>query len=390
MTTMLRLLRDAGVPLALAALAAGEVTSSYGTEPRGLRAAMLLVLAAMCLALSWRRRRPGTVAVVVCALAAVFVLALQPDLTAQPPIAPFLAVVVALFALGAQTGNRTFWPAAIACATVLVALETVLVLAGRGVGDVVPSLLFWSAACVVGRLLHLSRREAAVERQRAQLAEEERDLHVQQAAVAERTRIARELHDVVAHSLSVIVIQSSVEARLLEGRDDSTAQKLHAIERTGRAALVELRRLLGLLRTDEDAGTLLQPLPSLREVDAVLDGLRRAGHDVRLEVHGDAEDVPAGVDVSAYRIVQEAVTNVLKHAPGSPVRVVVDYRADAVAVEVENDRSLAAPAGLDGSGLGLVGMRERVRVYGGSLHAGARSEGGFEVRATFPSVVEQA
>lgn len=390
MTTRLRLLRDVGTPLALAAVAVGEVTSTYGAEPRSARAPMLLVLAAMCVALAWRRHRPATVAVVVCALTAGLVLTLQPDLAAQPPIAPFLAVVMALFALGAHTDNRTLWPAAAACATVLVALEAVLVLAGRSAGDVVPSLLFWSAACVVGRLLHLSRREAAVERQRAHLAEEERDLHIQQAAAAERSRIARELHDVVAHSLSVIVIQSSVEARLLQGRDDSTAQKLHAIERTGRGALVELRRLLGLLRTDEDPATLLQPLPSLREVDAVLDALRRAGHDVTLEVHGDAQDVPAGIDVSAYRIVQEAVTNVLKHAPGSPVRVVVDYRADAVAVEVENDRSVAPPAELDGSGLGLVGMRERVRVYDGSLHAEACSGGGFRVRATIPSALEQA
>ena len=383
------LARDWWLPVGLAVLGVAEVVDAYAAEEPARRVAMVAVLVPMSLVLGLRRRHPAAVVVAASLLTLVLVLAVQADLAAQPPLTPFLVLVAALFALGVHADRRTFTTGAAAGAALLGGLEVTQLAAGRDPGDVVPSVLFWVAAAVVGRLVHLSRSEAETARDRARRAEDERDL----AVAAERSRIARELHDVVAHSLSVIVIQASVEARTLGDRDDSTARTLRSVERTGREALVELRRLLGLLRADGDGVVPLQPLPSLASVaedGGMLDDVRRAGHPVRLEVRGEPRDLPAGVELSAYRIVQEALTNVVRHAPGSPVRVVVDHEHDDVRVEVHNG------AGRPGSGVdlgsgghGLSGMRERVRVYDGDLDAGPDGNGGWVVRARFPVAVER-
>jgi len=179
------------------------------------------------------------------------------------------------------------------------------------------------------------------------------------------------------------VVQASVEARLLRDRSGTTAATLENIERTGREALVELRHLLGLLRAD-DEDPMSQPLPSLAQLDDLVDGLLGAGHDIRVEARGDLARVPAGASLSAYRIVQEAVTNALKHAPGSSIRIVVEESGGDVDVSIENGPTGAVLAEVPGSGHGLLGMQERTRLYGGSLDATATADGGFRVAARFP------
>lgn len=193
-----------------------------------------------------------------------------------------------------------------------------------------------------------------------------------------------------AHSLSVMVIQSSVEARLLPDQTSSTATTLRTIENTGREALAELRRLLGLLRTDEADGESLQPLPSVRDLGGLLTQLRHAGLQVSLHVSGQPRELAPGIDLSAYRIAQEALTNALKHAPGSTVRVQLHYGDDAVSVSVEDDGATQPPSRpLSGAGHGLVGMRERVKLYDGKLETGPRGSGGFGVKALIPAPADQ-
>lgn len=386
----LELARDWGLPLGLAALAIAEVVDAYAAEEAWRRVAMVVVTTPMALVLGVRRRRPVATLVVACVLTLVLVLGVQTDPAAQPPLTPFLVLVAALFALGVHAERRAFTVGAATAAGLLGGLEVVQVVAGRGAGDVVPSVVFWVAAAVIGRLVHLSHSDAAAARERARRAENERDV----AAAAERSRIARELHDVVAHSLSVIVIQASVEARTLGDRDDSAARTLRSIESTGRDALVELRRLLGLLRTPGEGDSPLQPLPSLASLEegtGMLEDVRQAGHEVTLEVRGVPHDVPAGVELSAYRVVQEALTNAVKHAPAAPVRAVVDHEHGDVRVEVHNGPGRAGEGtALDSGGHGLTGMQERVRLYDGELTAGPDDSGGWVVRARFPVAVPVA
>ena len=202
------------------------------------------------------------------------------------PSAPFLVLLTMFFGLGLRERARSLlWAGTASAGTVLV-LQGAQVTAGRAVGDIVPSTLLWLAAFAAGRVAHRSLRQAAEAGQRAAAAESDRAATAVRATAAERRRIARELHDVLAHNLSAIVVQASVEARLLPDRTGTTAETLETIERAGREALVELRHLLGLLRADGE-DPMSQPLPSLAQLDRLVEGLRRAGHDVRVEPRGD-------------------------------------------------------------------------------------------------------
>jgi signal transduction histidine kinase len=229
----------------------------------------------------------------------------------------------------------------------------------------------------------LHRREllATLLGERAERAERERELRAREAVADERARIARELHDVVAHDVSVMVVQAQGAARVLEGEQPQVRQALAAIEATGREAVDEMRRLLGVLRRSDDE-LAVAPQPSLGQLEALVAGVRDAGLPVELEVVGEPRTLPPGVDLSAYRIVQEALTNALKHAGPARARVVVRYEADAVALEVSDDGPGVAEA--VGTGHGLVGMRERVALYGGDLEAGESREGGWALRARLP------
>jgi signal transduction histidine kinase len=311
------------------------------------------------------------------------VLGVLASLTRQPPLTAFLALLASLFALGVHGQGRRFLAASVAIGLALVGLQVASAVAGQSLDDVLPSSLFLGGAFAVGRLIHHTRSQAHRDRGRAEQAERERDHHAARAAEQERARIARELHDVVAHALSVMVVQASVEARLSEDQTGTAAATLRSIEHLGRDAMSELRRLLGML-TEQGQGPAAAPLPSLEKADALVADLRRAGHEVHLDRRGDLGDLPPGVTLTAYRILQESLTNASRHAPGAVVRVRVVRESDEVHVIVDNDASPGPPVRLDSGGLGLTGMRERVRLYGGRLRTGPRPDGGFTVDARLP------
>jgi signal transduction histidine kinase len=244
-------------------------------------------------------------------------------------------------------------------------------------------------------------REAYVEQLELRAAEKERErLEAADRAVgAERARIARELHDVVAHAMSVVAVQSGVGAHVIDAQPEAAKRILETISDTSRDALSEMRRLLGVLRTgsgsgpdagDQDGGGELTPAPGLAGLDDLAARVTEAGVPVDLRVEGRRAALPAGVELAAYRIVQEALTNVLKHAGPAQATVAVRYGEEAVRLVVTDDGRGAAPTGGNGNGAGdgshpghgIVGMRERAELYGGSLAAGPRPGGGFRVTAT--------
>ena len=214
------------------------------------------------------------------------------------------------------------------------------------------------------------------------LAERERQLARREAVVDERARIARELHDAIAHSVSMMVVQAGAERRVLDDGADSTREVLSTIERVGRSALTEMRRLVGMLRGDD--GDELAPQPSLAAVPGLVDGLRDAGYPVELQVDGEPRELPVGVELAAYRVIQEGLTNALKHAGRSHVRVHVRYGPASLELEIADDGT-GSPAGLPSGGHGLAGIQERVALYGGELETGPGSEGGFVLRVLLPT-----
>jgi signal transduction histidine kinase len=226
-----------------------------------------------------------------------------------------------------------------------------------------------------------SLRAGELER-RADRLEREREERERAAVAEERARIARELHDVVAHSVSVIAVHAGSMRRRLRHERPQDAQELLGVERTARQALAEMRRLLGLLRTDDDDLS-LTPQPGMEQVERLVGQTREAGLSIELDTEGEPIALPPGVDLAAYRIVQEALTNVLKHAGQAQARVGIRYRERELVLEITDDGPGPAPNG-DGTGQGLVGIRERVTLYGGSLDAGRGESGGFAVRARLP------
>ncbi|MDQ4055582.1 MAG: sensor histidine kinase, partial [Actinomycetota bacterium] len=203
------------------------------------------------------------------------------------------------------------------------------------------------------------------------------------AVADERARIARELHDLVAHSMGVIVIQAQGAQRAIDPSPERAREALASIERAGRSGMAELRRLLGLLTETGDDADSTAPQPGLDQLPDLVDRVRATGLAVDLAVEGDVRPLPAGLELTGYRIVQEAITNVLKHAGATTVDVRVRYQPDSLDIDVRDHGRGSASAATNG-GHGLVGMRERVGLYGGSVTAGPRPEGGFSVRARIP------
>ncbi len=216
--------------------------------------------------------------------------------------------------------------------------------------------------------------------ERASLAEREREGAARIAVAEERARIARELHDIVAHAVSVMVLQvGAVRHRLPDDFGDDV-EALRNVEETGRSALGEMRRLLGAMRRDEDEAE-LAPQPGLGRLDVLLDEIRRAGLPVELHVDGEPFQLPVAIDLSAYRIVQEGLTNALKHADASAAHVDIRYAADELRIQVSDDGGGGDPSG---DGHGLVGVRERVKLYGGEMTAGTANGGGFRLTTSLP------
>jgi signal transduction histidine kinase len=245
--------------------------------------------------------------------------------------------------------------------------------------------LRYVAAWIAGYALHQRSEQVEAAEVRAARAESEREAAARVAVAEERARIARELHDIVAHAVSVMVLQvGAVRHKLPEAMADDR-DALRRVERAGRTALAEMRRLLAAMRPDGDEAELV-PQPGLDGLNSLLAEVNRAGLPVELHFEGQPYPLPRGVDLSAYRIVQEGLTNVLKHAGASDADVIVRYRPDEVEIEVRDNGDGTAVG--DGLGHGLVGIRERVKIYGGEMRAGAEPDGGFVLSTRLPVVEE--
>jgi signal transduction histidine kinase len=346
----------------------------------------LLAVAAIGLAVPvvFRRAHPVGGFATVIIIGALQVLF---DLRAGPTD---LSVVVMLYTLAAYTPRRTSVPGLLIClggsaAGVLrwwaphPAPPLTWLLAGFTV-FAGPSVLAW----VLGDSMRYRRAYYASLEERAARLEAERGAQAQIAAAAERARIARELHDVVAHNVSVMVVQADGASYALHTDPGRAADALAAISSTGRQALAEMRRLLGILRRDEEA--VRAPLPGIGQLGELLESTRAAGLPVSFTVEGVPQPLAGGAALAAYRIVQESLTNTRKHAgPQATAEVALCYLEDALVLEITDDGRGAA-ARPDGAGHGLTGMAERVAMYGGSLEAGPRSGGGYRVRARLPVV----
>ena len=375
------------VPLAILVLGAVDLAQNGSTLSEGSNVTfpgpvaahagfLLLVTVPLC----WRFRAPATVAIVVTVAAALWVLVMF-SAKAQPPVEPWLAMLVAMFALASRVDGRRLWVAASIAGGLFLAGEIRGELAGQGTGNVLPAVVFYVLIFALGRMVHAHRRRASGQQDRADRLEREQDALAARAVAAERSRIARELHDVIAHSLSVIVVQAAAERRVLGPGRDSTAETLGSIEQAGRQAMTELRRLLGLLRKS-DGELSLAPQPGLGELGDLVAEVREAGVEVDVRTDGDLAVLPRGLDLTAYRIVQECLTNVLKHAGARRVEISLRCQGRCLDIEVADDgTSAGAPSP---GGFGLVGMRERVSVYGGTVQAGYRDGGGFQVHASLP------
>lgn len=330
------------------------------------------------LPLVFRLRFPvAVVALVVTGTAASAALGAKP---VTGPILPVVALLLALYGVGSRTRGARLAAGAIVSFGGLFAAA---LLASANVGDsVLISVLVTVAGLVVGGALGVLRYESDLFAKRASELERERDERARVAVTDERRRIARELHDVIGHSISVMGVQAGAVRSVLHEDQGREREALLAVERTGRQAVDEMRRLIGLLRTDEDA--VGDPTPSLRRVEQLVSDMRDAGLAVCLSVHGDLSALSPGVDLAGYRILQEALTNAFKHAPGARVNATVSSCADALAIEVIDDGGTAPMTPDDHIAHGLVGMRERTSLYGGQLVAGPRPGGGFAVRARIP------
>jgi signal transduction histidine kinase len=251
----------------------------------------------------------------------------------------------------------------------------------HAVGDLVVNPVLFALAWLAGFAMRRRSAEAEEAEARATQAERERETAARLAAAEERARIARELHDVVAHAVSVMVLQVGAVRHKLPHELDDESHALRGVERTGRTALAEMRRLLGAMRRDED-DVELGPQPGLDEIEPLLEEVGRAGLAVDLHVQGERFALPRALDLSAYRIVQEGLTNVLKHASAPHADVTLRYAPDELHIEVRDDG--AGATSTDGLGHGLVGIRERVKIYGGEMTAGAAPEGGFVLAARLP------
>lgn len=270
----------------------------------------------------------------------------------------------------------------------LVLVSIVVTAAFETPDDIIfPAFLFGFAPWGIGRVLRghtlLARELADKETKLRHIRGQER----RSAIFEERSRVARELHDVLAHNLSVMVIQASGARRALGSDADAAIAAAELIETSGREALVELRHVFGPVRHGE--GESLEGSPGLAQVDNLLERARGGGLPVTLAVAGDPVELPPGADMAAYRLIQEALTNTIKHAGAPRTEVSIGYRPDGVAIEVRDEGASGAPAFAEGGGHGLIGMRERFAVYGGEVEAGPRDGGGFRVRGRLPVVRER-
>ena len=359
-----------------------EVATVGGTAALPL---LMLAAAGYSLPFAWRRVHPlPTVIVVVGSV--VTMSALLTDTTQY--FVPFLVAMLTSYGAGAYLDGR---PAYAGLAIMVCGVLTVTLLSPSQIaGDYIFPTAFSAVAWLSGRAVRTRTRlteelhEAAVREQEAHEAESLR------AAADERRRIAREMHDVVAHSVSVMVVQAGGARRILERDPERAVAAAAQIERTGREALAEMRRLLGVLHREDDQHDLRAPQPTMAGVEALVERAREAGLPIELHVSGERRSLPAGLDLAAFRVVQEGITNAIKYADRAPTEVRVRWGERTLELEILDRGPGPARERLGGDGgHGLVGMRERVKLYGGELEAGRRRGGGFRIHAKLPLVTDQ-
>jgi signal transduction histidine kinase len=359
-----------------------QARSEHMPPPGPLAVALVLLIN---LPLAWRRSHPLGIPLLIGLASLGYGIAPYPDLVTPVP----LGGVVAFYTMAAWCDRRVTVVAGLASA-VGVVVVALLPATNTDLLDFSFTSLLLGGAWVLGDSARIRRAYTAELEARAAWLARERDLEAGRAVTAERARIARELHDVIAHHVSMMVVQAEAGPVLVEGGDPAGASRaFDTVSGIGRQALVEMRRLLGVLRQEDgegEAAPSLAPQPGVEQLEALVEQIRGAGLAVELAVEGEPVPLPPGVGLSAYRIVQEALTNALRHAGPSRVRVLVRYAGEDLRVEVRDDgRGAAAGNGRDGGpGHGLIGMRERVHLFGGELSAGPGPEGGFTVAARLP------
>ena len=367
---------DAVLAIAVAVIQLAGTVRFYGSDARSLDAFGVTLLVGTAAALAFRRRAPIPTLLTVTTLTVTY--------NALDYSGPWwtIAIVIALFKAVA-VGRRTVSAAIIGVASIAL-FATGLVFGQGHFAD--PSGMLWyigwvTASFVTGEVVRarwsysqeVERHAAEAERTRAQEA--------LRRASEERMRIARELHDVVAHSISIINVQAGVALHLLERQPEAARPALEVIRQTSHDALRELRATLDVLRSVDDADP-RAPVPTLARLDDLAATAAAAGVDLTVRVSGEARSVPRDVDLAAYRIAQESITNVARHARPPTATLAIDYRPDEIVVEVADAGNQSALPSRDGHG--LIGMRERAASVGGRLEAGPKGEGGFRVRASLP------
>lgn len=369
--------------IAIAAAIACELELGLSHHIQGPRAVNAISALFVTLPIAWRRRYPLIVAPLITATLVVQ-SALNGDL-AQNSLVPILTIPLALYALGALCSRRE---ALIGFAASLAFGWITALIESEGAGAFVFIAALIGGPFLVGRIVNARSQLAWAMADKAIRLEREKERQAELAVAEERARIAREMHDVLAHNVSGMVIQAQAARRMIDRDPERAHEALASVEATGREALAEMRRLLGMMRPDDEKPA-LTPQPSIDELQALADRARQAGLDVEMNVEGDRRRVQSSVDLSVFRIVQEALTNTVKHAGPTHAEVVIRYGETDVEVDVNDDGDGLPPAPKAGRpGQGLVGMRERVAMLGGELRAGYRKEGGWGVHARLPLTPE--
>jgi signal transduction histidine kinase len=367
------------VLLALAATV--EISASHGS-PTAVHVALwfaILAIAVLAVLLFFRRRFPFGAPAAFWLLAAGLSL-LDGRLVTVPRGVFFLGIAAAYL-----LGNVSDAVKARLGLAVVVGSAALIVYqdpeASNGEFVFVP--LLFGVSWLAGFVLRERERQAEAAEERAARAEREREAAARLAVAEERARIARELHDIVAHAVSVMVLQVGAVRHKLPDAQAEDRDALRGVEQAGRTALAEMRRLLAAMRREGDEAELV-PQPGLDRLDSLLDEVGRAGLPVELHVEGEPFALPRGIDLSAYRIVQEGLTNALKHAQANTADVTLRYQQDELGIEVRDDG--LGTSTTDGLGHGLVGVRERVKIYGGDMSAGTADGNGFVLRTRLPIV----
>jgi signal transduction histidine kinase len=373
---------DSVLALAFTGAALATVVSRVGTDDEFREDDFLGVALLLLQTLPIAARTAAPLAALIVSVAAI---SLHIGLGYQGvPVGTFAALVIVYSAASLEEFRRALIAGAITFAGVTIYFATDR--GDPGLAGAVTTYATYAAGWGLGVYSRSRRQYAHVMEERAMLLEREREVRAREAVADERARIARELHDIVGHALNVIVIQSGAAQRVLQSKPETAREALASIESTGRSALTDMERMIGILRATEEGAGGFSPQPGLSDVAELAARVSDAGLPVHVTVEGAPAALPPSVDLSAFRIIQEALTNALKYAGPARATVSIRHAAGALELEIIDDGRGAEGerAAFDGGGRGLIGMRERVGLFGGDLDVGPRPEGGFRVHARLP------